>query len=149
MMPLTSPAKRAHQHADRPSPPDRKPVLEAERHGRRAEPVIEPTEMSISPVMMIRVMASATIATGMAPAMAIEMFDAGEEIVAKLLRQAGERAVADAEHAGGGTLSHARSRSGERLNPAIDFIARPSASNGRATPLVRSSARGGRAGCRT
>ena len=44
-------------------------------------PTIEPTEMSISPVMMISVIGKATIATGATPASAIEMF----EVVRKYL----------------------------------------------------------------
>ena len=39
-------------------------------------PIIEPTEMSISPVTMISVIGSATIATGIIPASAIEILDA-------------------------------------------------------------------------
>ena len=39
------------------------------------KPIIEPTEMSISPVMMMRVIGRATIEIGMAPASAIDKFE--------------------------------------------------------------------------
>jgi F420-dependent methylenetetrahydromethanopterin dehydrogenase len=39
-------------------------------------PMIDPTEMSISPVTMIKVIAKATMAAGMKAAIAMEMFDA-------------------------------------------------------------------------
>jgi hypothetical protein len=38
-------------------------------------PTIDPTEISISPVTMISVMGKATIAAGVIPASAIEMFE--------------------------------------------------------------------------
>jgi hypothetical protein len=38
-------------------------------------PTIDPTEISISPVTMINVMGKATIAAGVIPASAIEMFE--------------------------------------------------------------------------
>ena len=38
-------------------------------------PTIDPTEISISPVTMINVMGNATIAAGVIPAKAIEMFE--------------------------------------------------------------------------
>ena len=44
-------------------------------------PTFDPTETSISPVTMTRVMPRATIAAGTAPAIAIEMFDDGQEVL--------------------------------------------------------------------
>ena len=53
-----------------------KSLLHADRHRGGASPIIEPTEMSISPVMMMSVIGSATMRHRHHAASAIEMFDA-------------------------------------------------------------------------
>ena len=72
---MNGPGERSDENAGQHRRFDRQALLEQTAIDDAQSPTIDPTEMSISPVMMISVIGSATIATGIMPASAIEMFD--------------------------------------------------------------------------